>query len=57
MRHDHFILSQRSINIANGKCIFDFDGSANAIEAAGLFKLWSADITAASPYKDEWPRL
>lgn len=49
-----FILSQRSAkcgskvtNIANGKCIFDLDGSANVIQAAGSFELWSPSIQLA----------
>jgi len=32
---------------SNGKCTFDFDGSVNAIEAAGLFELWSQSIQLA----------
>ena len=32
-------------HLVNGKCTFDFDGSANAIEAAGAVELWSRSIS------------
>ena len=32
-------------HLVDGKCLFDFDGSANAIEAAGAVELWSRSMS------------
>jgi len=42
-----FQATSQLVQGSNGKCTFDFNGSVNAIEAAGLFELWSQSIQLA----------